>query len=69
MHPAVRWSLEERVPGVGEHECPLIPVDGVLGPLPDLNSLLNPVFVFIALRSDDLCVVPVHDLIVTSTVI
>ncbi len=54
---------------MGEHERPLIPIDGVLGLLSDLNSLLNPAFVFIALRSDDPCVVEVQNMIVPFAVI
>lgn len=51
--PPIRWCLEERVPGEREHDSPIIPVHGVLGPLPDLDSLLHLTFVFVALRSND----------------
>ena len=60
LPPPARWSLEEGIPGVGEHVGPLVPVDGALRPLPDLDGFFYPTFMFVALRCDDACVVPVH---------
>lgn len=45
------------------HKHPLIAVDGVPGPLPDLNRPLDPTFVFIALQADDLHAAPVHNVL------
>ena len=54
---------------MGEHVCSLIPVDGVLGPLPDLDGLLYPTFMLVALRCNDPCVVPVHYVVVSLAMI
>ena len=67
--PSARWFLEDGVPGVREHVGPLIPVDGVLGPFPDLDGCLHPPFKFVALRCDYPCVIPVHYVVVSFTVV